>query len=231
MDKLTEAFFKLKKVINNISLPEAKSMVVDLLLLNINVYLDSEAIGRVVVNEETKKFLSEKIGKRIKVRGEVNQFWRDSEKLELWRITVNGKTDEYGKIMVELKIPSHLRQGFTVSITGILRGNNGGEYILSCDKLEMIKPTEKGLIEEKITSTRENIPFLKEKISPLKKKIKDGVSKEGKPYSERYLRFLRNEVMAYEDALREEQELIMKLLYGLNKWKGVTQERHLKLVR
>ena len=65
----------------------------------------------------------------------------------------------------------------------------------------------------------------------MKKKIKDGVSKEGKPYSERYLRFLRNEVMAYEDALREEQELIMKLLDGLNNWKGVAQERHLKLVR
>lgn len=227
MDRLTDAFFKLKKVINNISLPEAKSAWEDGVLLNIDVYLNTKIIRGIVERAKIRKFLAENIGRIIEVRGEVNQIWRDSEKLELWRITVDGKMDENVKIMVMSKIPSRLRQGYTISVTGIVKGNNEGEWILSCDKLEMVEPTEKWLIEEEVASRSETISSLKEESFSLKKKIINGVTKKGKPYSERYMSILRNKVVRIEGYIKEE----MELLDGLNNGKGVAKKTYLKLIK
>lgn len=231
MDRLTEAFFKLKKVINNISLPEAKSAWENGVLLNIDVYLDPNIISGIVERAKIERFLTENIGRKIEVTGDVNQLWCDSGKLELWGIKVDGKMTDRTKIIVMSQIPLQLQKGYTVSVKGILQGNNNGEWTLSCDKLEMIKPTEKWLIENRVTSLRESISSLKEELSPLQKKVSYGVTKKGKPYSERHMSILNREVISIKSCIKEHNDELIRFLDKLNNENGIKQKTPLRLIK
>ena len=262
MDNLIKSCLSINKAINTrTSLPEARKKIEAFLLDILNYYAAPDLFKIWIEETETEKFIKENVGRTVSLTGSLNENCQQISRAEfcVWKVILEGKyryaTDDkieytippilrhkyYPDIKIILKESACLRGGDIVTITGVLGVSTDPKcpYVVhSADllKYERGQGSHGNGLEERLDERKRWLRKYKKEFTEIEELIRIGKTKQGRPFSMRYLETLKHNLYTKKESIsrsaQEVKELKIKIAiahkYGADAVNGIEKIEHLK---